>query len=159
LDEVMVAGISRFALRALQESPVQREARWTRDYATADAYVKSVERNRVQLRTIIGAVDPREPADGFEVIAKVGHDGIVARASSFVVYAVRWPVLAGVTAEGLLLQPHASPIARVVALPDADWTPEMFVGMVAGIKGHQPVAGRLAANGIQVIVPTLISRD
>ena len=47
----------------------------------------------------------------------------------------------------------------MVALPDADWTPEMFVGMVAGIKDHQPFAGRLAANGIQVIVPTLISRD
>ena len=32
LDEVMVAGISRFALRALQQSPPQRDARWARDY-------------------------------------------------------------------------------------------------------------------------------
>jgi cephalosporin-C deacetylase-like acetyl esterase len=159
LDEVMVAGISRFALRALRESPLQREARWARDYGTGDAYAKSVERNRVQLSTIIGAIDPREPAEGFEVIAKVGHFGTVARASSFVVYAVRWPVLSGVTAEGLMLQPHDSPIARVVALPDADWTPEMFVGMVAGTKDHQAFVGRLAAMGIQVVVPTLISRD
>ena len=33
LDEVMVAGISRFALRALQQSPLQRDARWARDYS------------------------------------------------------------------------------------------------------------------------------
>lgn len=158
LDEVMVAGISRFALRALQQSPFQRDARWARDYRTSDAYIKSVGHNRERLRTIIGAVDRREAAAGFELIAKIGHDGVVARCPSFVVYVIRWPVLSGVTAEGLLLQPRDSPIARVVALPDADWTPEMFVGMAAGIKGHQPLAGRLAANGIQVIVPTLISR-
>ena len=35
----------------------------------------------------------------------------------------------------------------------------MLVGMVAGIKDHRPFAGRLAASSIQVVVPTLISRD
>ena len=52
-----------------------------------------LSRNRERLRTIIGAVDRREAADGFELIAKFGHDGVVARSASFVVYAVRWPVL------------------------------------------------------------------
>ncbi len=147
-------------MRALQQSPSQRDALWARDYTTADAYVKSVERNRQRLRTIIGAVDRRETADGFELIAKLGQDGVVARSSNFVVYAVRWPVLSGVTAEGLLLQPRDSPVARVVALPDADWTPEMFVGHGGrNAKIVHPFAGRLAANGIQVVVPTLISRD
>lgn len=159
LDELMVAGISRFALRALQQSPLQRDALWARDYSSADAYAKSVEGNRERLRTIIGAVDRRETADGFELVAKFGGDGIVAHSSNFVVYAVRWPVLAGVTAEGLLLQPRDAPVARVVALPDADWTPEMLAGMATGTKDHHPFAGLLAANGIQVIVPTLISRD
>ena len=159
IDEMMVAGISRFALRAVQQSPLQRDARWARDYASADAYVNSVERNRARLRSIIGAVDRREAAGGFELIAKIGRDGVVARSSKFVVYAVRWPVLNGVTAEGLLLEPRDSPVARVIALPDADWTPEMFVGMEAGIKDHRAIATRLAANGIQVIVPTLISRN
>ncbi|MBA3483301.1 MAG: dienelactone hydrolase family protein [Pirellulales bacterium] len=159
LDEVMVAGINRFALRALQQSPPQRDARWARDYASADAYLKSVEPNRDRLRTIIGAVDRREAAHGFELITTFGHDGVVARSANFAVYAVRWPVLTGVTAEGLLLQPHDPPVARVVALPDADWTPEALAGMAAEIKDCHPLAGRLAANGIQVIVPMLISRD
>ena len=159
LDEVMVAGINRFALRALEQSPLQRDAHWARDYASADAYEKSVEPNRQRLRTIIGAVDRREAAHGFELVTTFGHDGVVARSSNFAVYAVRWPVLAGVTAEGLLLQPHDSPVARVVALPDAGWTPEALAGMAAGFKDCQPLAGRLAANGVQVVVPTLISRD
>ena len=47
----------------------------------------------------------------------------------------------------------------MIALPDADWTPEMFAGLVPGIGDHAPVAARLAANGVQVVVPTLISRD
>src|SRR5262245_4814444 len=87
LDEVMVAGISRFALQAMQQSPLRRDARWSRDYASVGAYVKSVDPNRERLRTIIGAVDQRETADGFELVAKLGHDGVVARSNNFVVYA------------------------------------------------------------------------
>jgi dienelactone hydrolase len=160
LDDVMVAGISRFALRALQESPQQRDALWRRDYSTADAYVKSVEPKRERLRTIIGAVDPRENADGFELISKVtdGSD-VVAHASQFSIYKVRWPVLAGVTAEGLLLNPMHETMARVVTMPDADWTPEMLAGIAKGIGEHAPIAALLAANNVQVVVPTLISRD
>jgi dienelactone hydrolase len=160
LDEVMVAGISRFALRALQESPQAREKLWARHYSSADAYTKSVEPNRARLRTIIGAVDPREKAAGFELIAKVVYDnGIVGESPHFYVYKVRWPVLDGVTAEGLLLEPERGTQARVVALPDADWTPEMFSGLADGFDERLAVAARLAANNVQVVVPTLISRD
>jgi dienelactone hydrolase len=161
LDEVMVAGISRFALRALQESPQQRDALWRRDYSSTDAYLKSVEPNRERLRTIIGAVDPREKADGFELIAKSDQvdPGVVAKGREFDIFAVRWPVLPGVTAEGLLLDPKVEPRARLVALPDADWTPEMIAGMADGAVDRVAIAARLAANGVQVVVPTLISRD
>src|SRR5207249_3318977 len=111
------------------------------------------------LRTIIGAVDQRERASGFDIVAKVGKDGVVARSDKLQVYAIRWPVLAGVTAEGLLLQPREAPVARVIALPDADWTPEMFAGISTGLGVNTAIAGVLTANRIQVVVPTLISRD
>jgi dienelactone hydrolase len=161
LDEVMVAGISRFALRALQESPQQRDALWRRDYSSADAYARSVAPNRERLRTIIGAVDPREKADGFELVAKYNRNRhpVSAEGRKFNVHTIRWPVLPGVTAEGLLLVPTDKARARVVALPDADWTPEMFAGLAGGITEHPPLAGFLAANGVQVVVPTLVSRD
>lgn len=159
LDKVMVDGIARFALRAIEESVQQREKLWARDYSSADAYMKSVEPNRERLRSIIGAVDPRVKADGFELIAKVHENGLVAESDLFDVYVVRWPVLAGVTAEGLLLQPKRGVQARVVALPDADWTPEMMAGLADGVDEHLAIAARLASNEVQVVVPTLISRD
>jgi dienelactone hydrolase len=159
LDEVMVAGISRYALHALEDSQRVRDAAWGRDKADPEADRKTLEGHRSRLRTIVGAVDERAAADGFEVMAKVGGDGVVARFGDVVVYAVRWPVLPGVTGEGLLLEPRKPSVARVIAIPDADWTPEMFAGLAAGLGDHQLAPARLAAAGVEVVVPTLISRD
>ena len=71
---------------------------------------------------------------------------------------MRWPVFQGVTAEGLLLQPKGAPVARVVALPDADWSPEMLVGLAPGVEPAAQFARRLAENGCQVVIPVLIDR-
>ena len=75
------------------------------------------------------------------------------------VHAVRWPVLKGVYGEGLMLQPTDAIRARVVAIPDADQTPEQLAGIAPGIEPQAQFARRLAAAGCQVIVPTLISRS
>lgn len=158
LDEVMVAGIDRFALRALRQSVAERAGRWNRDYSSPDAYVKSVAANRERLRTIIGAVDTRPDPQGFELIANTTDSAVVAETDDYTVLAVRWPALEGVYGEGLLLQPKTKPLARVVALPDADWTPEMFVGLTDGVGENSRSPLRLAASGCQVVIPTLISR-
>jgi hypothetical protein len=42
---------------------------------------------------------------------------------------VRWPVFNDTFAEGLLLQPDQGPVVPVVAIPEADWSPEMLVGL------------------------------
>ncbi len=159
IDRVMVEGISRYALRAIEEWRDARDAKWAREYASIEAYDKSVAANRSRLRTIIGAVDPRERANGFEVVAHLGKDGIVARSAEANVYAVRWPVFPEVSGEGLLAVPRGEAAARVVVLPDADWTPEMCCGMAAGDGEHRFIVQRLAAAGVQMLVPTLISRD
>jgi hypothetical protein len=158
LDEVMVAGIDRFALRALRQSVEQRGGRWNHDYSSSDAYTKSIAANRARLRTIIGAVDSRPDPHGFELIANTTDSAIVAETEDYTVLAVRWPALDGVYGEGLLLQPKSKPLARVVALPDANWTPEMFVGLVEGVPAGSRSPLRLAASGCQVLIPTLISR-
>ena len=49
--------------------------------------------------------------------------------------------------------------ARIVAIPDADWTPEMLAGLVDGVPAKAQFARRLAENGCQVLVPMLINRD
>ncbi|NND99659.1 MAG: hypothetical protein HKN47_20265, partial [Pirellulaceae bacterium] len=156
LDVVMVAGIDRFALRELQLSRAKRRSHWNRDYASVGAYVKSIQPNRDRFRKIIGAVDPRVKASGIELITTTSQDSLVAANKLYSIHTVRWPVLQGVTAAGLLLRPTAAPVARVIALPDADWTPEM----IAGIEPcDSPFAAQLASLGCEVLVPTLINRD
>ena len=65
----------------------------------------------------------------------------------------------GVHGEGLLLQPDGPPAARIVAIPDADWTPEMLVGLTLGVPPAAQFARRLAESGCQVVIPTLIDRS
>jgi dienelactone hydrolase len=67
--------------------------------------------------------------------------------------------LSGLHAEGLLLAPKGTPRARVVAIPDADWTPEMLTGLTTGVPESAQFARRLAENGCQVLVPLLINRE
>src|SRR5438552_1390319 len=57
LDEVMVEGIDRFALRALADSVNHREQHWHRDYTSREAFEKSIASNRAHFARIIGVVD------------------------------------------------------------------------------------------------------
>ncbi len=161
LDEVMVSGIDRFALRELDDAPNRRGLLWKRDYSSVPAYLKSVAPNRQRLRTIIGAVDQRMAGTGVNVVAPEGALEGMKSTSQFAYGMARWQVLDGVTAEGLLLMPQGTGKikALVIALPDADWTPEMFCGLTEGVTPQAQLARRLASNGCVVLVPTLISRS
>jgi hypothetical protein len=99
------------------------------------------------LATILGVVDPRRPVPALELVSTTATPALVARGAGYDVFAVRWPVLDGVSGEGLLLQPHAPPVARVVALPDADWSPEMLAGLSPGVDPAAQFARRLAESG------------
>jgi dienelactone hydrolase len=159
LSSRMVAGIHRFLLRETERSVAQRAKFWTPDFTSQDAYVGSVQPNRERLRHYLGVVDERLPVKALEFLGSTEMAEKVARAERYTVYAVRWPVFEGVCGEGLLLQPNSQPVARVVAIPDADQTPEMLVGLAPGIPPESQFARRLAENGCQVIVPVLIDRQ
>jgi dienelactone hydrolase len=162
----MVDGIHRFLLNRTAETPNDRTRLWRRDYSSLEAYIRSVSDNREHFQRIIGAVDARVEAQAPEPVRGVlDTPSEVGQGSGYKVYAVRWPVLGavvadfdGLVAEGLLLQPEGRPVARVVAIPDADWTPEMIVGMAPGVPSAAQFGRRLAENGCQVMIPTLISR-
>jgi dienelactone hydrolase len=49
-------------------------------------------------------------------------------------------------------------MARVIVLPDADQTPGQLVGITPGLNEDAQWARRLAENGVEVLVPQLISR-
>jgi len=159
LDEIMVSGINRFAERELKKSVRRRGNYWKRNYRSHRAYTKSATKNRKRLQSYLGVVDPRVKDPRFEVLRTLHDDGIAGETNAVQAYFVRWRVLRGVTAEGILLQPKGRVVARVIALPDADWTPEQFCGLSAKRNVPRHLARLLARQGCQVVIPTLISRD
>jgi dienelactone hydrolase len=58
----------------------------------------------------------------------------------------------------LLLEPKKSPAGCVVALPDADQTPEQIAGLAPGIAAESQYARRLAESNFEVLIPVLIDR-
>lgn len=159
LPATTVAGIHRFLQQRTQAAKNEREKLWQRDLSSPKTYTASVEPNRQRLKQIIGAVDERHPVTDLEYIATTSQPAKIAENDRYAVYAVRWPVLGEIDGEGLLLQPKQAPRARVVAIPDADQTPEALAGLTAGWPGEVPLARRLAESGCQVVIPVLISRD
>ncbi len=121
-------------------------------------HLQSNVEKRKRFRQITGVVDSRVPFLKFELVAAADDPPLLVEHERFVVKAVRWPVLAGVTGEGLLLEPREPPTGFVIALPDADWTPEIVSGLQEGPYASADYARRLAAAGCRVLVPTLINR-
>ncbi len=161
LAAAMVEGIDKYLMRQLAASPGKRTASWKADTSSPEAYTKSVQPQRERLKKILGMIDPRVPFTGFELVGTLEQPALVGETPLYKIHAVRWPVLAGVDGEGLLLEPKGKVIAQVVALTDADWTPETAVGITGGTQVHPDAQfpRRLAENGCRVLVPVLIDRD
>ena len=154
----MVAGLRDHMLARTRASVAAREALWQRDFSSHAAYAKSVAANRERLRRYLGVVDPRVKRPAMQLVGTMATPAKVAEGKGYTVHAVRWPVLDGVDGEGLLLRPEGTSVARVVALPDADQTPEILVGLAPGLPARSQFARRLAENGCLVVVPVLIDR-
>jgi dienelactone hydrolase len=158
LAQVMVKGIEKYLDRELAASPKKRKDLWKPDASSPQAWLKSVEPNRERLKKILGVVDPRVPVT-MEFVGGPDQPALLAQTKLFKVYRVRWPVLPGVEGEGLLLEPEEKVQACVVAIPDADQTPEMLVGLAPGLAASSQFARRLAENGCRVVVPVLMDRQ
>ncbi len=158
LADRMMDGLHVFIERKIERSPGQRAQFWKRDGSSPAAYEQSVQPNRKRFRKAIGVVDVRLPAR----MERFGDDdspALVAETGRYRIYQVRWPVLDGVTGEGLLLEPGGKIVAGVVALPDADQTPEQLVGLAPGLDREAQFARRLVENGFRVVVPVPIDRS
>ena len=155
----MVTSLDEFVAQAVADSVESRQRLWNRDYRSHEAYTASIASNRERFRGYIGCVDERGPIDALHYMATTAQTAEIAKAEGYTAYAVRWPIFDGVDGEGLLLEPAGEPVAQVIALPDADWTPEMLVGLSDGIPQEAQFARRLAEQGCRVVVPTLIDRD
>ncbi|MBN1442889.1 MAG: hypothetical protein JXA90_09275 [Planctomycetes bacterium] len=159
IASLLVDGIDRFLLREIEEAARGRAALWNRDLSSPAALDASVEPRRRRLARILGVRDERRALEGFELAATTRCSARIATAEGYEVLRIRWPAVRGVHGEGLLLEPSGrSPIAGVVALGDADQTPEMLSGVEPGIPPISQLARRLAESGCRVVIPFLIDR-
>src|SRR5213593_2994351 len=131
---------------------------WERDLSSSEAYERSIAPNRDRFMRMLGVLDERMPVR-MERFGDDQNPSLVSEADGYRVFQVRWPVLTGVSGEGLLLEPKSAPRGQVVAVPDADQTPEQITGLAPGAGSGSQFARRLAENGFRVIVPVLIDRS
>jgi dienelactone hydrolase len=162
----MVAGIRQYLQRQTEGLVAERAKLWDWKSVSPDQREHAIAAHRENLRRIIGAVDVRVAAGAPELIGTVAAPAQIAEGPGYKVFLVRWSVLPRASAdggeleaEGLLLQPEGTPVARVVALPDADWTPEVAIGLAPGVPASAQFARRLAESGCEVIVPLLLNRE
>jgi dienelactone hydrolase len=153
----LVDGVDQFLLGEIAKSVERRARHWNRDLSSHEAYQKSIEPNRKRLAHILGVRDERVPFEGLELMGTTARPPLVAQGKGYKVFAVRWPAFGDVHGEGLLLAPDKK-VADVVAIPDADQTPEMLAGLTVGVAPESQFARRLAESGCRVLVPVLINR-
>ena len=118
------------------------------------------ERLKDRLRRILGLnKDPQLAPRDFELVGTIQTPAVVAGNDRVRIVAIRWPVLEGVEGEGLLLEPQGAVVANVIALSDADQSPEQIAG-VGTDEAELPFAWarQLAERGCRVVIPTLLDR-
>jgi dienelactone hydrolase len=147
-----------FLDRQIQLASHARERFWNRDFTSAERFARSIEPNRVRLRERIGAVDPRVAFRDLRLVGTLDRPALRARTERYEVFSVAWPVLNGMTAEGLLVRPRGPIRAAAVVITDADQTPESLVGLRPGEAAGAQFVRRLAEQGVMILCPVLIDR-
>ncbi len=160
IASTLVEGVDRFLLKKTEESVARRAAFWKRDLSSPEKYAASVEPNRARLKHIIGARDPRVQPPAAESFNPIGGKSTGGLLGTTLVWTARWSAFGDVNGEGLSLTPVGINPKHIVviAIPDADETPEQIAGLTEGVPPESRFARRLAESGCQVLIPTLIDR-
>lgn len=154
----VVGSISHYLDRETTRLAEERAALWQHTCTHAADYADFVARKRPQLARLLGVVDERATPVVLRQQATTEREALLGEGDDYRTLEVRWPVLEGLEAEGLYLEPKGKAAGCVIALPDADVTPEQLVGLTGGLPPEAQMARRLAEAGFQVVVPVLIDR-
>ena len=154
----MVDGIHRWLMRETERVDQSRKENWTNLTAVPENWKDVIARQGAALAKIIGAVDSRREGP-MQIVSDAGLKPAAEIKKGYVVESVVWPVFDGVHGEGLLLRPVGRPVtAALIALPDADESPEECAGIQEGMPREMQFARRFAERGFLVLVPTLVNR-
>ncbi len=163
LSERMVSGIDRFLTQKIAETKTSRQQEWTdRGQAGAAAWSAHLEKEREALKKIWGMTGERAIPAPETSMNPATFSPVSAGFGGATVIPVKWRVAHDLDMAGLLVQPKQAVKARLVMIPDADQAPELLAGICAGKTkdaAAPPPALYLAAQGVQVLIPVLISRS
>jgi len=168
----LVDGVDRFLLKQIAESVRTRQSNWpkpekpaTENSTLSDnlglSYTQAIEPLRQDFARRIGLVDQRISPEEWIVESpivlpsqKLAVDTAIASDDSLKVMRVRWPVLDGWEANGLLLVPKEIRFGAVL-VPDAEHLPEQL----CGLSDNSTSDGLLLARaGGLVVIPQVASR-
>jgi len=156
----MIDCIDAFLLRQTDRIQEMREQAWQSALSSKEWPKEWLQAKRGRLGQILGLKESRSNPVRMSLLAPPGEDLAIAEAASYRVYSVAWDVFPDLRAEGLLLSPKdGQPKACVVAIPDADVSPEALIGLEPGVPAESQYARRIAESGCLVLIPGLISRE
>ena len=162
LNDRILSGSSRFLDQQLAAARVARHQRLSQILRSSpDVRDTALSDLRLRLQYIIGGDDARLPDTTPTTIAPVGEPVELASGGGLIVHELRWPVLEGLEAEGILVLPaRPTPRGTIILLPDADTDPAALAGLLDGNDDASAgMALQLASTGCQVIIPRTISRQ
>jgi dienelactone hydrolase len=158
LTPAMVNALDHFLTDFTGKATQGRDQFWKRDFSDSRAFGQSIAGKRQLLLNRLGAEDKRvSPA--MEIMTGPDLKPFTIQKQECSISAVRWNVLEGLQAEGILVTPKGRPVAFIVLIPDADMDPEQFAGLLPGSGAGAESARKLAELGCSVLIPVLVSRD
>ena len=168
----LVDGVDRFLLKQIAESIRTRQTNWpspekpssensTLTNKSGQSYTQAIEPLREDFARRIGLVDQRITPEEWIVESPIvlpsntlDVDTAIASDDSLKVLRVRWPVLEGWEANGLLLVPKEIRFGAVL-VPDAQHLPEQLCGLSDNSSSDGLLLAR--AGGL-VVIPQVASR-
>jgi dienelactone hydrolase len=161
----LVSGVDRFLLKQLDDSIIQRKAHWPKPNPPSGAlgalsYEDAIKGLRAQYARRIGLVDYRSESSDWIIESPLGvtdfSGGLQSLASdeTLRIEQVRWPVLEGFEAHGLLVIPKTIRFGAVL-VPDASELPENLCGVGQNANAD---ALAIARCGGLIVIPQGASR-
>jgi dienelactone hydrolase len=161
----MVDDLHAFADRETAASVARRARHFKPNFANAKAYQESLEPNRARLRKYLGvsepgSIDANAPGVGF--LGELRDDRGDGSGNGYTTSHYVLTALPGFQTDVYIVRPEVShnviPPA-IILLPDADESPEAYLGVDESQPDAAAVAVKLAQRGFCVAVPRLVNRD
>ena len=161
----LVSGVDRFLLKQIDASVMRRMANWPQPNSQnndirPEIYEESIQGLRAEYSRRIGLVDSRTDSSNWIIESPLGANSLAAGLQSLAsddnlrIEQVRWPVLEGFEAHGLLVIPKTVRFGAVL-IPDASQLPENLCGVG---RNANTDALAIARCGGLVVIPQGASR-